>query len=95
MYMVARRYADAAALADAMAKRSSEVEELLRGVPGFVAYYAIRDGATVTTVTVCQDREGTQESTRRAADWVKANLAGTSVGAPMVTEGEAFILFGS
>jgi hypothetical protein len=95
MYVVARRYANASALADAMAKRSGEVEELIRGVPGFVAYYALRDGDAVTTVTVCQDRAGTQESTRRAGEWVRANLAGTSVGAPMVTEGESFIEFGS
>ena len=44
MHVVVRRWRNAAALADAMTSRSQEVEELLRGVPGFVAYYAIRHG---------------------------------------------------
>lgn len=91
MYLVVRKYANAGALADAMQQRQREVSDLLRGVPGFVAYYAARDGDTVTSVTVCQDRAGTQESSRVAREWVQQNLAGAAVGAPEVTEGETFI----
>jgi hypothetical protein len=91
MYVVVRKYANAAALADAMQQRQQEVSDLLRGVPGFVAYYALRDGATVATVTVCQDRAGTQESSRVAREWVQKNLAGAAVGSPEVTEGETFL----
>jgi hypothetical protein len=91
VHIVVRKWANAAALADAMQQRQQEVTDLLRGVPGFVAYYAARDGATVTSVTVCDSREGTQESTRRAGEWVKQNLAGAAIAAPEVTEGETFI----
>jgi hypothetical protein len=94
MHVVVRRYRGASALNDLLAQRSQEVEQLLRDVPGFVAYYAIRAGDELATVTVCEDQAGTQESSRRAAEWVRQNLTGASVGAPEITEGEAFIQFG-
>ena len=58
-----------------------------------MAYYAIRAGDELATVTVCDDQTGTQESSRRAAEWVRQNLTGTTVAAPEITEGEAFIQF--
>lgn len=93
MHVVIRKWANASALADAMQQREQEIRGLLEGVPGFVAYYAIRDGGTVTSVSVYQTREGTQESTRIAGAWVKDNLSGASIAAPEVTEGEPFVQF--
>jgi hypothetical protein len=93
MHVVVRRWRNAAALADALTSRSQEVEELLRGVPGFVAYYAVRNGSEVTTITACNDRAGTQESTRRAGEWVKQHVAESPPGAPEITEGETFLQF--
>ena len=93
MHAVVRRYRGASALNDLMAQRSQEIEQLLQGVPGFVAYYAIRDGDELATVTVCEDQAGTQESSRRAAEWVRQNFTGGSIGAPEITEGEAFLQF--
>jgi hypothetical protein len=94
MHAVVRRYSGASALNDLLAQRSQDVEQLLSDIPGFVAYYAIRAGDELATVTVCQDQAGTQESSRRAAEWVRQNFTGGPVGAPEVTEGEAFIQFG-
>ena len=93
MYVVIRRWTNASALADAMQEREQEVTGLIRSVPGFVAYYATREGGTVTTITVCQNREGTQESTRRAREWVQQNLSGATLGTPELTEGETFLQF--
>jgi hypothetical protein len=93
MHVVVRKYANAAALADAMTQRQQEVSDIIGAIPGFVAYYATRDGSAVTSVSVFQTRAGTQESTRRAGEWVKQNLAGAAIGAPEVTEGESFIRF--
>jgi hypothetical protein len=93
MHAVVRRYRGASALNDLLAQRSQDVEQLLRDVPGFVAYYAIRDGDELATVTVCDDQAGTQESSRRAAEWVRQNLTGAAMAAPEITEGEAFIQF--
>ena len=93
MHVVIRRWSNGSALAEAMIARRQEVESLLRDVPGFVAYYALRDGETVSTITVCNDQAGTQESTRRAGEWVRQNLTGVSMGAPEVTEGETYLQF--
>lgn len=91
MYVVLRRYADRAVL-DAVAARQADVEALLRGVPGFIAYYAVRTGAGGVTVTVCQDQAGTTESTRVAAEWVRQNVSAAG-SPPEVTEGETIINF--
>jgi hypothetical protein len=93
MHAVVRRYRGASALNNLLAQRSQDVEQLLSEVPGFVAYFAIRTDDELATVTVCEDQAGTQESSRRAAEWVRQNLTGGSVAAPEITEGEAFIQF--
>ena len=92
MHVTLRWYAGASALSDTMSAKAAEVEQLLRGVPGFITYYAVRDGENMTSVTVCQDKAGTDESTRRAAAWVKENLKG-AVAAPRISEGDTFISF--
>jgi hypothetical protein len=95
MYIVVRRYSGASALVDAMVQREQEVRELISTVPGFRAYYAARTGGGggVATVTVCDDKAGTDESTRRAGEWVRANVSGASIGPPEITEGETYITF--
>lgn len=93
MHVVVRQYERASPLADAMAERTDEIKELLTGIEGFVAYYAARDGDTVTTVSVCKDRAGAEETTRRAAAWVQENLPGTTVNPPQVGTGEVFLSF--
>lgn len=39
-------------------------------------------------MTVCKDKAGTDESSRRAAEWVNENI-GVTVDPPTVTEGSA------
>jgi heme-degrading monooxygenase HmoA len=92
MYGVVRRY-QGSALSDALSQRAEEVEELLRGVPGFVAYYGLRAADGYVSITICDDQAGTQESNKVAAGWVKENLPAGAVSAPEITEGEAFINF--
>lgn len=93
MYIVVRTWANAGALADAMQARQQEVTDLIKGVPGFVAYYATRSGDSVTSVTVCKSKDGTDESSRLAREWVLKNLSGTTVGSPQIAEGETFVQF--
>jgi hypothetical protein len=95
MYTVIRRWADASALIDEMTRRPDEVERVITTVPGFVAYHAIREGNTLVTVSICQDRAGAEETTRQATQWVRDNLAAGSVGAPEVAAGEPFLSFGT
>ena len=92
MYTVVRRYTGAGPVAKAMVERHQDVEEVLRGVPGFRAYYALLAiNGTLATITVCDNMEGTRESTRRAAAWIQKNLAGVSVSPAEITEGETFL----
>jgi hypothetical protein len=39
------------------------------------------------------DEAGTTESTRRAAEWVRNNVSGVTIGPPEVSEGEAYLNF--
>ncbi len=43
-------------------------------------------------MTVCQDKAGTDESSRRAAEWVKENVS-TTGNPPVITEGSTVLQF--
>ncbi|MET0727077.1 MAG: hypothetical protein ABWZ76_02130 [Acidimicrobiales bacterium] len=89
MHAVTRAYSGqgASELFDRILAASDDVEGLLRGVQGFVSYTLFRTEDGGVTVTVCQDKAGTDESLGVARDWVAANASDTGVGAPTVTEG--------
>ena len=95
MYVVVRSYSGqgASELFDLIEQSEEEIRELISGVPGFVSYAAFRSGDGGTTVTVCQDKAGTDESSNRAAGWVKENASGTAVGPPEITEGSTVLQF--
>jgi hypothetical protein len=94
MYLVIRSYSGkgASALFDLLGEREAEVKDLIGGVPGFVSYAAIRSGHGGTTVTICEDKAGTDESSRRAAQWVKDN-AKEPVDPPIITHGSTILQF--
>ena len=94
MHVVVRSYSGqgASELFDLLGQREEDVKDLISGVPGFVSYAAVRDGDGGMTVTVCEDKEGTDESSRRAAAWVKENVTG-SADPPTITEGDTVLQF--
>jgi len=92
MYMVVRSYSGASALFDQMEQKHDDVREVISGTPGFISYSAIRDGDGVVTATICEDKDGVEESTRRAAEWIKENVS-EPIDPPEITEGETFIHF--
>jgi len=97
MYVVVRSYSGpgASELFDLLGQREQDVKDLIGGVPGFVSYAAFRSGGEGgMTVTVCQDKAGTDESSRRAAEWVKENVS-TTGSPPAITEGSAVLQFSS
>jgi len=51
-----------------LARRTDEVEQLIRGVSGFVSYCLVRTADGGFSVSVFEDRAGTEESNRRAAE---------------------------
>jgi hypothetical protein len=71
--------------------RKAEVENLIRPVKGFVSYTLARSGDGGFSVTVCQDKAGTDESVRVAKEWIAKNAGNTGVGAPQVSEGTVVV----
>jgi len=94
MHTIIRRYTGEGAdeLFTEMEALQTEVRELISGVPGFISYTAFRNGDGGTTVTACEDKAGTDESSRRAAEFVKQNIS-VKVAPPSVTEGDAVLQF--
>ena len=93
MHAVVRRYTGVSRLLDEMTQRHGEVEEIMKQVPGFQAYYAVRDGDALTTVTVCEDAAGTDASTGMAAQWVQENLPDLTASPPEVNGGDVILTF--
>ena len=54
---------------------------ILSSVPGFVEYVGVQVGENVAlTISLFERQEQAEESTRRAAEWVKENLAPLAAG---------------
>jgi hypothetical protein len=96
MHAVVRTYSGQGSsdLFDLLGQREEDVKSLMSGVPGFISYAAVRTGEGGVTVTVCEDTAGTEESSRRAAQWVKENVSAT-VDPPAITEGDTVLQFSS
>ncbi|NUW33746.1 hypothetical protein HTZ77_20235 [Nonomuraea sp. SMC257] len=89
MYATVRRYEGVTDPAEAGRRVKEEFLPLLRDVPGFVAYYWVDagDGVMLST-SVFEDEAGAEESTKRAADYVRESMASLLPNAPQVTAGE-------
>jgi hypothetical protein len=94
MYAVIRTYTGqgAAEVLDLVESRADDVKDLIGGVPGFVSYTALRSSDGGVTVTVCEDEAGTDESSRRAAEYVKEHIS-TAVDPPEITAGSTVLQF--
>jgi heme-degrading monooxygenase HmoA len=93
MYAVIRAYSGNSDLADALAEREDEVRQLISGIDGFKAYYLLRLAEGTSTVSVFENQEGAEESSRVAAAWLAENLPDLSVAAPYITAGDVLIAF--
>ena len=96
MYAVVRTYSGqgASEIFDALAEREEDVNDIISGVPGFVNYMAVRSGDGGITMTVCEDKAGADESSRRAAQFVKDEI-GITAEPPAITEGDTILQFSS
>jgi len=64
------------------------------GCPASSATPLFGAARVASLVTVCQDKTGTDESSRRAAEWVKENI-GATTNPPVTTEGSTVVHFSS
>lgn len=76
---------------DVLARNTAEVKRLIEGVTGFVSYSLVRTSEGGMSITICQDKAGTDEGVRVAADWIRANAANTGAAAPEVLEGDTVL----
>ena len=89
MYGVLRRYEGVTDPVELGRRVQEGFVPLLRQISGFVAYYWVNAGDGVMfSVSVFQDQAGSEESTRRAADYVRENLASLLPTPPQVIAGE-------
>ncbi len=93
MHAVVRVYSGSGAkeLFGMLEERMGEVESLVHAVPGFVGYTLIRTDDGGATVTVCQDKAGTDESIRVAREWIQENASDLDTSPPAVSEGPALL----
>jgi hypothetical protein len=93
MHAVVRTYSGQGAkeLFELLEQRKSEVEDLIRSVSGFQAYTLIRTDDGGVTVTVCQDKAGTDHSLQLARDWIQQNASDLGTSSPAVSEGSVVL----
>jgi restriction endonuclease Mrr len=93
MHAVIRTYSGQGAkeLFDLLEERRSDVESLIRTVKGFVSYSLIRTGDGGITITVCQDKAGTDDSVQKAKEWVGQNASNIGASAPKVSDGPVIL----
>ena len=74
-------------------QRKVDVEKLMRSVKGFESYTLARSssGEGGLSMTVCQDKAGTEESVRVAKEWIAKNAANLAVDTPKVSTGSIII----
>jgi hypothetical protein len=89
MHAVVRTYSGKGAkeLLAIAEERKAEVEQLIRSVKGFAGYTLARSGDGLFSVTLCQDKAGTDESVQKVRDWIAKNAASAGASAPTITEG--------
>lgn len=89
MHAVVRNYSGKGSkkLIDLIEKNKTEVEGLLRAIKGFVNYYLVRTARGGFSVSVYQDKAGTDESVRVAREWIAKNAKTLGTAKPTVAEG--------
>ena len=89
MYATVRRYDGVTDPREAGRRVNEGFVPIISKVSGFVAYDWVDAGnGVMVSTSVFESRDGAEESNRRAADWVKENLAPLLPNPPQITAGE-------
>jgi hypothetical protein len=95
MFTTVRIYTGMPGVAAQIAAKKDLIEKAMRTVPGFAGYRMIATGDGLTSVTICETKDGCDTSAKVAAAWLKENLPGVHVNAPTIVTGESLISFGA
>ena len=89
MYATVRRYEGVSDVREATRRVNEGFIQIVRDIPGFVAYYWVdAGGGVMISVSVFQDRASADQSNARAADYVRENLTAVLPNRPQITAGE-------
>jgi hypothetical protein len=93
VHTVIRRYQGDPKAQDELARRVGEsARDVITSVPGFISYALADDGkGTAVSVGTFETKVGADESTRRAAAWIRDNAPDLGIKAPSILEGETRI----
>ena len=91
-YISVRRYEGMTDIEEVVRRTEAGFVPIVSSTPGFIAYHAIDSGGgVVATISIFETQAGAEESNRRAADWVKENLASFVSAPPQITAGETLV----
>jgi hypothetical protein len=98
MYATIRRYTvrDATKAHDALSNLKGRIEEnfvpMIQDVQGFHCYYAVNaNDRELVTISIFENAAGAQESTRRAAEFVRKDPSSELLNNPEVIEGDLLV----
>jgi hypothetical protein len=95
MHASVRRYTGVdSRMWDQLQQHRASLQAAFGRVPGFRSWYLIRTREGLTTVTLCDDQAGAEESVRVAANWVRENMPDMISGSPEVSNGEVALQIG-
>ena len=89
MYATVRRYESVPDPAEAGRVVNDHFVPIVSQLPGFVAYYwADAGNGVMISTSVFAERTAAEESSRRAAEWIRDNAPGLLPVPPQITVGE-------
>ncbi|HEY9225442.1 MAG TPA: hypothetical protein VIP11_02265 [Gemmatimonadaceae bacterium] len=89
MYATVRRYDGVTNPSEVGRRVTKDFMPIVSQIPGLVAYYWVDAGSgVVLSTSVFQDQSRAEESNKKAADFVRQNLATLLPNAPQITAGE-------
>jgi len=93
VYAVIRAYTGNPDLAETLAEHEEDIRQVISGINGFKAYYRLKLPEGTSTISVFEDQEGAEESSRAAASWLAENLPDMNIASPYVTAGNVLVRF--
>ncbi len=95
MYASIRRYTEVdPRLWDWLQELRPGLETTFGQVEGFRSWFVVRTDDGLTTVTLCDDQAGAEESVRVAASWIQQTVPDLISGTPTVATGEVALQIG-
>jgi hypothetical protein len=89
MYATVRRYEGVTNPSEVGRQVRETFLPLISEIPGFVAYYLVdAGGGVIISTSVFQNKAASEESNRRAAEWIRESRTSLLPNPPQVSAGE-------